>query len=38
MKIYEIARDMKEAESLRDNGFGYATREDAEDARILAVL
>jgi hypothetical protein len=32
MKIYEIARNLKEAEELRDCGCGYESREAAEKA------
>lgn len=31
-KIYEIARDLKEAKELRDGGFGYEARKDAKKA------
>lgn len=32
-KIFELAQNLKEATELRDAGFGYDTREDAEHAR-----
>jgi len=32
-KVYELAQNLKEAEELRDAGFGFETREDAEKAK-----
>lgn len=33
MKIYELAQTLKEAKELRDAGFGYQSRKEAEEAR-----
>ena len=37
MKIYELAQNLTEAESLRDSGFGYSNKQSAEWAKKQAL-